>query len=212
MVRISYEQKPYRRLMMATWGGECIAESERPDAGGAKDPGRESRFSRSLGIAISEAIEDAVGDEDSRYSLGSVLNHVLLHQTVIGLEAEKQFEKIGEYPDVVMGCAGGGSNFAGIALPFVRDKIHGKEISIVVRRARLLPDPDPRAVRLRFRRHCDDHASSADAHPGARLFARADSRRRVEIPRNGADSLPSCKGRNSRGKGLRSDRDVYGGG
>jgi tryptophan synthase beta chain len=85
----------------------------------------------SLGIAISEAIEDAVMDENARYSLGSVLNHVLLHQTVIGLEAKKQLEKVGDYPDVVIGCAGGGSNFAGIALPFVQDKINGKHISIV---------------------------------------------------------------------------------
>ena len=85
----------------------------------------------SLGIAISEAIEDAVSTKDSRYSLGSVLNHVLLHQTIIGLEAQKQFEKIGDYPDVVIGCAGGGSNFAGICLPFVRDKIHGKKLSII---------------------------------------------------------------------------------
>jgi tryptophan synthase beta chain len=85
----------------------------------------------SLGIAISEAIEDAVGDDKARYSLGSVLNHVLLHQTIIGLEAQKQLEKIGEYPDVVMGCAGGGSNFAGISLPYVRDKVHGKKVAIV---------------------------------------------------------------------------------
>jgi tryptophan synthase beta chain len=85
----------------------------------------------SLGIAISEAIEDAVTHKGSRYSLGSVLNHVLLHQTIIGLEAQKQIEKIGVYPDVVIGCAGGGSNFAGIALPFVRDKIHGKKVQII---------------------------------------------------------------------------------
>jgi tryptophan synthase beta chain len=131
MVRVSFEQKPYRRLMMMTWGGECISSpSDRTQAGRAilaanpDSPG-------SLGIAISEAIEDAVWDETARYSLGSVLNHVLLHQTIIGLEAHKQLAKIGEYPDVVLGCAGGGSNFAGISLPFVRDKIHGKQVEIV---------------------------------------------------------------------------------
>ncbi len=107
MVRISYDQKPYRRMMMATWGAECIpSPSDRTQAGKkilAEDPNSPG----SLGIAISEAIEDAVGGKDSRYSLGSVLNHVLLHQTIIGLEAQKQLAKIGEYPDVVMGCAGG---------------------------------------------------------------------------------------------------------
>jgi tryptophan synthase beta chain len=131
MVRVSYDQKPYRRMMMSTWGAECIASpSERTQAGRrilAEHPDSPG----SLGIAISEAIEDAVGDESARYSLGSVLNHVLLHQSIIGLEAHKQLEQIGEYPDVVMGCAGGGSNFAGISLPFVRDKIHGKQLSIV---------------------------------------------------------------------------------
>jgi tryptophan synthase beta chain len=131
MVRVSFEQKPYRRLMMMTWGAECIpSPSERTQAGRrilAAHPDSPG----SLGIAISEAIEDAVGDENARYSLGSVLNHVLIHQSIIGLEAHKQMEKIGEYPDVVMGCAGGGSNFAGISLPFVRDKIHGKELSVV---------------------------------------------------------------------------------
>ena len=131
MVRVSYEQKPYRRMMMNVWGAECIPSpsniteagrnvlAEHPDS-----PGR-------LGIAISEAIEDAVSHPGSRYSLGSVLNHVLLHQTIVGLESQKQFAKLGLYPDVVMGCAGGGSNFAGISLPYVRDRIHGKDVRIV---------------------------------------------------------------------------------
>jgi len=131
MVRVSYDQKPYRRIMMHTWGAECIpSPSELTDAGRmvlSQDPDSPG----SLGIAISEAIEDVVGDPDARYSLGSVLNHVLLHQTIIGLEAALQLKKIGEYPDVVMGCAGGGSNFGGIALPFVRDKIYGKKVTIV---------------------------------------------------------------------------------
>jgi tryptophan synthase beta chain len=131
MVRISYEQKPYRRLMMATWGTECVPSPSDRTRAGRKILAENPDSPGSLGIAISEAIEDAVGNKDSRYSLGSVLNHVLLHQTVIGLEAQKQLAQIGEYPDVVMGCAGGGSNFAGISLPFVRDKIHGKKISVV---------------------------------------------------------------------------------
>jgi tryptophan synthase beta chain len=131
MVRVSFEQKPYRRLMMMTWGAECIASPSEVTGAGRKILADFPDSPGSLGIAISEAIEDAVGDPHARYSLGSVLNHVLLHQTIIGLEAHKQMEKIGLYPDVVLGCAGGGSNFAGISLPFVRDKIHGKKLSIV---------------------------------------------------------------------------------
>ncbi|HNS54557.1 MAG TPA: TrpB-like pyridoxal phosphate-dependent enzyme, partial [Syntrophales bacterium] len=131
MVRVSYDQKPYRRMMMQTWGAECIpSPSDRTQAGRnilAQDPDCPG----SLGIAISEAIEDAVTGKDSRYSLGSVLNHVLMHQTIIGLEAKRQFEKIGKYPDVVIGCAGGGSNFAGVSLPFVQDKIHGRKVHVI---------------------------------------------------------------------------------
>jgi tryptophan synthase beta chain len=132
MVRISFDQKPYRKSMMEAWGGKCVAspstETKAGQAALAKDPDTPG----SLGIAISEAIEAAVGDTsgETRYSLGSVLNHVMLHQTIIGLEAKKQFDIIGEYPDVIIGCAGGGSNFAGLAFPFVQDKINGKEIDI----------------------------------------------------------------------------------
>ena len=131
MVKISYEQKPYRRLMMMTWGADCIPSPSNITQAGRKILEEHPDSPGSLGMAISEAIEDAVGDKDARYSLGSVLNHVLLHQTIVGLEAQKQLEKIGDYPDIVMGCAGGGSNFAGLCLPFARDKIHGKQISIV---------------------------------------------------------------------------------
>ncbi len=131
MVRISFDQKPFRKLMMQTWGAECVpSPNPNTKAGRAileKDPDTPG----SLGIAISEAIEDAVTSEDTKYSLGSVLNHVLLHQTVIGLEAQKQMALVDEYPDVVCGCAGGGSNFAGLSFPFICDKIHGKEVKIV---------------------------------------------------------------------------------
>lgn len=132
MVRISFDQKPYRKSMMEAWGGKCVAspstETKAGEAALAKDPDTPG----SLGIAISEAIEAAVGDTSggTRYSLGSVLNHVMLHQTIIGLEAKKQMDIIGEYPDVVVGCAGGGSNFAGLAFPYVLDKINGREIDI----------------------------------------------------------------------------------
>jgi tryptophan synthase beta chain len=131
MVRVSYEQKPYRRLMMMTWGANCVPSPSDLTQAGKKILAENPDSPGSLGIAISEAIEDAVADEKARYSLGSVLNHVLLHQTIVGLEAQKQLEKIGVYPDVVLGCAGGGSNFGGICLPYVRDKVHGKDISII---------------------------------------------------------------------------------
>jgi len=131
MVKVSYEQKPYRRLMMETWGAQCIPSPSEVTAAGRNVLEQHPDSPGSLGIAISEAIEDALSRPNARYSLGSVLNHVLLHQTIIGLEARKQLEAIGEYPDVVLGCAGGGSNFAGIALPFVRDKIEGRDIRIV---------------------------------------------------------------------------------
>ena len=131
MVRVSYDQKPYRRMMMNTWGAECIPSPSNETNAGRNVLANNPDSPGSLGIAISEAVEYAVTHENTRYSLGSVLNHVLMHQTIIGLEAQKQLEKIGVYPDVVMGCAGGGSNLAGISLPFVRDKIFGKKVSVV---------------------------------------------------------------------------------
>ena len=116
---------------MNTWGAECIPSPSNLTQAGRNVLAEHPDSPGSLGIAISEAIEDAVTGKNARYGLGSVLNHVLLYQTIIGLEAQKQMEKIGVYPDVVMGCCGGGSNFAGIALPFVCDKIHGKNVKIV---------------------------------------------------------------------------------
>jgi tryptophan synthase beta chain len=132
MVKVSFNQKPYRRLMMQTWGANCVPSPSTETEAGKKILAMDPDSPGSLGIAISEAIEDAVrSGGDSKYSLGSVLNHVLLHQTIIGLEAQKQMELAGEYPDVVIGCAGGGSNFAGLCLPFVKDKIEGKEVRII---------------------------------------------------------------------------------
>jgi len=132
MVRVSFDQKPYRKSMMQTWGGNCLASPSMETKAGRDILEKYPDTPGSLGIAISEAIEAAVSDTSgkTRYSLGSVLNHVMLHQTIIGLEAKKQLEKVNEYPDVVIGCAGGGSNFAGLAYPFVHDKINGKDIAI----------------------------------------------------------------------------------
>ena len=125
MVKISFEQKPLRKIMMRTWGAECIASPSMETNAGRAVLQNDPNCPGSLAIAISEAIEDCVTHKDTRYALGSVLNHVLLHQTIIGLETKKQFEKVGLYPDVVIGCAGGGSNFGGMAFPFLADKIAG---------------------------------------------------------------------------------------
>ena len=132
MVRVSYDQKPYRKTMMQTWGAQCVPSPSPETRAGREILARDPHSPGSLGIAISEAVEAAVSDASgkTRYSLGSVHNHVMLHQTVIGLEAKAQLAKIGEFPDVVVGCAGGGSNFAGLAFPFVYDKIHGRAIDI----------------------------------------------------------------------------------
>ena len=131
MVRISFEQKPFRKIMMETWGAKCVPSPSTDTEVGRKILKDFPDTPGSLAIAISEAIEDAVSSKGTKYSLGSVLNFVCLHQTVIGLEAQKQMEIAGDYPDVVIGCVGGGSNFAGIAFPYIRDRIHGKNVRIV---------------------------------------------------------------------------------
>ncbi len=131
MVKISYEQKPYRKSMINTWGAEIFpSPSNQTNAGRAmleKDPDTPG----SLGMAISEAVEDAAMHDDTKYALGSVLNHVLHHQTIIGLEAKKQFDMVEDSPNIVIGCVGGGSNFAGAAFPYVVDKAHGQDIKII---------------------------------------------------------------------------------
>ncbi|HER08662.1 MAG TPA: TrpB-like pyridoxal phosphate-dependent enzyme [Bacteroides sp.] len=134
MVRVSFDQKPLRKMMMQTWGGDCVASPSEETQAGRNVLAEHPDTPGSLGIAISEAVEAAVSDTSgqTRYSLGSVLNHVMLHQTIIGLEAKKQLAKINEKtPDVVIGCAGGGSNFAGLSFPFMLDKINGAEIDII---------------------------------------------------------------------------------
>lgn len=131
MVKISYNQKPYRRLMMETWGANCVPSPSTETKAGRTILEQDPDSPGSLGMAISEAVEAAVTTPDTKYALGSVLNHVMIHQSIIGLEAQKQMEMAGDYPDVVIGSAGGGSNFAGLAMPFARDKINGKEIDII---------------------------------------------------------------------------------
>jgi tryptophan synthase beta chain len=131
MVRVSYEQKPYRRSMMQLWGAEVLASPTDKTESGRKVLAQDPESPGSLGVSISEAVEEAASRKDTNYSLGSVLNHVLLHQTIIGQEAKKQLEMVGDYPDVVLASCGGGSNFGGIAFPFFADKAAGKEVRLL---------------------------------------------------------------------------------
>jgi tryptophan synthase beta chain len=125
MVKVSYEQKPYRRSLMKLWGADVVASPSVETQAGRAVLARDPACSGSLGIAISEAVEEAAGRADTNYSLGSVLNHVCLHQTIVGLETQKQLALAGETPDVLIGCAGGGSNLSGLILPFVKDALAG---------------------------------------------------------------------------------------
>ncbi|HJP37593.1 MAG: TrpB-like pyridoxal phosphate-dependent enzyme [Gammaproteobacteria bacterium] len=132
MVRVSYDQKPYRRALMEVYGAECIPSPSDQTEAGRAILSKDSNSSGSLGIAISEAVEDAVGRNDTKYALGSVLNHVLLHQTVIGQEAELQMAMADDYPDIVIGCTGGGSNFAGLAFPFIGNQLRGgRDVKVI---------------------------------------------------------------------------------
>jgi len=131
MVKVSYNQKPYRRILMETFGSKVVPSPSQDTEIGRKILADDPECTGSLGIAISEAIEDAFGRDDTFYSLGSVLNHVLMHQTVIGLETKKQLEMADAYPDIIVGCVGGGSNYAGVFLPFIPDKLQGKKVQII---------------------------------------------------------------------------------
>jgi len=131
MVKVSYEQKPYRRALMETWGATCVASPSMDTNAGRQILAETPDSTGSLGMAISEAVEDAATRDDTKYSLGSVLNHVLLHQTVIGEEVLEQLDMADAWPDVVIGCVGGGSNFAGLTFPFVRENINGKHVRIL---------------------------------------------------------------------------------
>ena len=132
MVKCSYDQKPYRRILMENWGANVYSSPSNKSNVGKEILKKDPDTSGSLGIAISEAVEDAATHDDTNYALGSVLNHVVLHQTIIGQEVKKQFESIDEYPDIILGCVGGGSNFAGTAFPFVRDKITNEKPNLKI--------------------------------------------------------------------------------
>jgi len=164
MVKSSYEQKPYRKMMMQTWGATCIPSPSDTTKAGRGILAADPKCPGSLGIAISEAVEEAVGDSSgkTKYALGSVLNHVMLHQTIIGLEAKKQLEKAGErMPDKIIACVGGGSNFAGLAFPFLADKIAGAEIEIIP----VEPSSCPSLTRGSFRYDLGDVAGMTPLLP-----------------------------------------------
>ncbi|MBB5348925.1 TrpB-like pyridoxal phosphate-dependent enzyme [Desulfoprunum benzoelyticum] len=131
MVRVSYDQKPYRKSMMHTYGAEIVPSPSTETQVGRRILAEYPDTPGSLGIAISEALEDAFARDDTKYALGSVLNHTILHQSIIGLEAKKQMELAGDYPDIIIGCCGGGSNFAGIATPYIPDYLEGKKIRFI---------------------------------------------------------------------------------
>lgn len=161
MVRISFDQKPLRKTIMKTWGATCVPSPSNETQAGRDILAKIPDTPGSLGIAISEAIEQAVADKSgkTRYSLGSVLNHVMLHQTVIGLEAKKQLKKAGiKKPDIVIGCVGGGSNFAGLSFPFIYDKINGDDIEIIP----VEPTSCPTLTRAPYRY---DHGDTARLTP-----------------------------------------------
>ena len=163
MVRISYEQKPYRRSMMETWGAGVVPSPSMDTQSGRKILEQDADSPGSLGIAISEAVEDAATHEDTKYSLGSVLNHVLMHQTVIGQESKLQLEKVDAYPDMIIGCVGGGSSFAGIAFPFVKDKLEGRDIRFIA----VEPEAAPTITRGKY---TYDFGDTAELTPLVKMY------------------------------------------
>ncbi len=165
MVKVSYEQKPYRRLLMEAWGADVLPSPSPHTEAGRKILEADPESTGSLGIAISEAVEDAAKHEDTKYALGSVLNHVVLHQTVIGLEAKKQMEMAGYYPDVVIASCGGGSNFGGIAFPFLHDKLKGDRPNL--RAVAVEPAACPTLTRGRY---AYDYGDSVGLIPLLRMY------------------------------------------
>ncbi len=163
MVKVSYHQKPYRRILMETHGAQVVPSPSQDTNAGRQALAQDPENPGSLGLAISEAVEDAATRDDTHYSLGSVLNHVLLHQTVVGQEAKLQMEKAGHYPDIIVGCVGGGSNFAGMFLPFIPDKLKGQKVRIIAAE----PEACPSLTRGLYRYDFGDTARLA---PVVKMF------------------------------------------
>ena len=165
MVKCSYEQKPYRRILMQTWGAEVFPSPTTLTNAGRETLKKDPQTSGSLGISISEAVEDAATHDNTNYALGSVLNHVVLHQTVIGLELKKQFDLMDKSPDIICGCVGGGSNFSGTSFPFVRDKIMGKKPDLKIVSVEPLACPSLTAGEYRY-----DYGDSVGLTPLLKMY------------------------------------------
>jgi tryptophan synthase beta chain len=163
MVKVSYEQKPYRRMLMEAWGATVHPSPTSLTQAGKMILQQDPNSPGSLGIAISEAVEDAATHDDAKYSLGSVLNHVLLHQTIVGEEAKAQLDLAGEKPDVIVGCVGGGSNFSGLAFPFVKDKLKGRRVDIIA----CEPEACPTLTRGLYRY---DYGDTAQLAPVIKMY------------------------------------------
>ena len=207
MVKVSYFQKPYRRSMIRVWGAEVIPSPSDTTASGRAILAMDPDSPGSLGIAISEAVEVAAQRDDTHYSLGSVLNHVLLHQTVIGQEAIEQMELAGAYPDYVVACVGGGSNFGGIAFPFMGQNVkYGKKTRIIAVEPAACPTHDQGRLRVRLRRHGQADPALQDGHPGPRLHPAGHPRRWSALPRHGPDgvALPSARPHRGRRRSCRT--------
>ena len=191
MVRVSFEQKPYRKALMEAWGAQCVASPSEETNAGRQNLAEHPNSPGSLGIAISEAVEVAAQHADTKYALGSVLNHVLLHQTVIGQEAMAQLEMSGDYPDVIVGCTGGGSNFAGIAFPFIGAGLRGGPKPRVIA---CEPSACPSLTRGKYAYDFGDtgHLTPLvkDAHARLDLCAPGLSRRGAAVPRYGPAGEP----------------------
>ncbi len=194
MVKVSFDQKPYRRALMETYGARCVASPSDETESGRKMLAEHPDSTGRLGIAISEAVEVAARRDDTNYALGSVLNHVLLHQTVIGQEAILQLELAGDYPDIIVGCTGGGSNFAGIAFPFIGAKLRGgPKVEVIA----VEPAACPSLTRGKYAYDFGDtgppDAAGQDAHAGLRVHPAGLPRRRPALPRHGADGQPPAR-------------------
>ena len=212
-VRASYDQKPYRRMMIETFGGTVHPSPSDLTEAGRTILAAHPDSTGSLGIAISEAVEVAAADPTSNYALGSVLNHVLMHQTIIGEEALLQLAQAGETPDLLVGCTGGGSNFGGLMFPFLREKLGGPDEPDRARgRAGRLPLADPGHLRLRLRRHRRDDAVDEDAHARPRLRAGPDPCRWSALPRDEPADQPSLRDGRDRGGRQAADRVLRRGG
>ncbi len=210
---LSYEQKPFRREVMRTYGASVTPSPSDTTEVGRKILAEHPGTTGSLGCAISEAVEAATSQEGYRYVLGSVLNQVLLHQSVIGLETKIALDKYGIKPDIVIGCAGGGSNLGGLISPFVGEMLRGEARLPHHRRgAGLLPQPDPRQVRLRLLRHRHGLPPGQDVHARLRLHPLRQPRRRPALPRHEPRGQPALPRRPAGGHQRGADQGLRGGG